>query len=376
MSAPVPVVVIGVGRVARAVHLRLLPDLPDDLTLAAVVDTDPGRARAADRAGLPVVADIAAAVRAGARAAICATPWPTHVRVVGECLDRRIPVLCEKPVSLDPAELVWLRERERATGLTVTVGYMKRHDPVVEHFVELARAADDEARLVSVQVVDPNAPHQVSHLLPSSVPGLPPATGADGDRAVGEILGPGSDPAVRAAYAHGLGGSLIHHVNLVNAVLDGSDGLAGRIRYASQWDGGRAVTGEWQPSARLTVRLCHVWVPRHRRYRETVELVTESGWTRLSLPSPYSRDEGAVLVTERWDAAGALNHRSTITGATAQTGFLIQLRRWAAALRGDGRSALPGLPEAERDLRVVLEAAAVLAARTPGRAAEPVVGIA
>jgi hypothetical protein len=360
MRSPVPVAVVGAGRVAQAVYLRLLRDLPEDFVLTAVVETDRERA-AALRLQCPgslVTADLGAAVRAGARAAVCATPWPTHGQIVGECLDLGLPVLCEKPVSLDPDEVTRLRGRERATGLPVVVGYMKRHDPVVNAFVRFARESLPELRLISVRAVDPNAPHQVSHLVrPAVLSGRLAATEA-ADSAVGHILGPRADRAIRTAYAHGLAGSLIHHVNLVGAVLDGSGAaLLGRLSHVSQWDDGRSVQCGWQPSGTFAVQFHHVRVPWHRRYREVVEVVTERRWARLRLPSPYSRDDGAVLETERWDDDAQLSVRSTTDAVPGETGFLVQLRRWAAALRAGHTDGMPGLADAHRDILVMHEAA-------------------
>lgn len=360
MRSPLPVAVVGAGRVAQAVYLRLIRDLPEDFALTAVVETDKERAAALRRqwSGPLVTGDLSEAVRAGARAAVCATPWPTHGRVVGECLDLGLPVLCEKPVSLDPDEVARLRGREDATGLPVAVGYMKRHDPVVNAFVRFARESLPELRLISVRAADPNAPHQVSHLVPQTVLGGRSSATEAADSAVREILGPRADQAVRTAYAHGLAGSLIHHVNLVNAVLDGSGtALLGRLSHVSQWDDGRSVQCGWQPSRGFAVQFHHVRVPWHRRYREVVEVVTERRWARLRLPSPYSRDDGAVLETERWDDEAQLSVRSTTEAVPGETGFLVQLRRWAAALRAGQTDGMPGLADAHRDILVVHEAA-------------------
>jgi predicted dehydrogenase len=379
MHSPLPVAVVGAGRVAQAVYLRLLRDLSEDFVLTAVVETDKDRAAAVRRQcpGPLVTADLGEAVRAGARAAVCATPWPTHGHVVGECLDLDLPVLCEKPVSLDPDEVARLRRREHATGLPVVVGYMKRHDPVVDAFVRFARESLPELRLISVRVVDPNAPHQVSHLAPPAVLNGRSAATEAADRAVRDILGPLADRAVRTAYAHGLAGSLIHHVNLVNAVLDGSGtALLGRLSHVSQWDGGRSVQCGWQPSGAFGVQFHHVRVPGHRRYREVVEVVTERRWARLRLPSPYSRDDGAVLETEWWDDDAQLSIRSATNAVPGETGFLVQLRRWAAALRAGHTDGMPGLADAHRDILVVHEAATSLI-RSPAvplaRLADPAV---
>lgn len=363
MSQPVPVAIIGAGRVAHAVYLRLLPDLASEFRLVAVVETDQLRADLvkAMHSGLLVTGDLEVAVAAGARAAICATPWATHARVVGACLDLGLAVLCEKPVSLDLAEIIWLREREHVTGLPVAVGYMKRHDPAVAAFVEVARDSMNEARLMTVRVIDPNAPHQVTHLMPAEVLVRSIRAQDAADRIVGRLL-PSASQALRTAYAHGLGGSLIHHVNLLNAIFAGSDRtLLGGLSHASHWDEGRSISCEWQPSGALTVQASHVRVPGHLLYREAVELVSEHGWARLELPSPYSRDVGGRLETQRWDGKSGLSTRTAHEPALGQTGFLQQLLAWAQSLRDGQLDRLPGLAEAQQDLIVVREAAERLA---------------
>ncbi|MEC3996985.1 Gfo/Idh/MocA family oxidoreductase [Actinacidiphila sp. DG2A-62] len=224
--APLPVVLVGAGKVAHAAHLREIRDLPDALRLAAVVEHDPDRL-AAVRAGFPaaaVCADLAEAVRAGARAALVCTPWWTHASVLAACLDLGLPVLCEKPVSLDLAEIDALIAAERAAGVPVAAGDMKRHDPVVALFVAHCREHLDRARRLAVDIHDPNAPHQVAHLLPYQPPPFGPQPPA-ARRALAAALGPQVGPGQREAYARGLGGSLIHQVNIVHAALAGS-GLA------------------------------------------------------------------------------------------------------------------------------------------------------
>src|SRR5258706_611732 len=110
MTAALPVVVIGAGRVARAVHLPLLRGMPERFAVAAVVETDPpAAARVAAEIPTPEVFDnLETAVKAGARAVLCATPWPPHAAVTHAAIDLGLPVLCEKPVSLDPNELAGL----------------------------------------------------------------------------------------------------------------------------------------------------------------------------------------------------------------------------------------------------------------------------
>lgn len=356
MRSRIPVALIGAGRVAHAAYRPLLLGADEPLRLVAVVETDPVRAAAVadDWAGVPVEADIQSAVKRGARAVVCATPWFTHRAVVDECLQHGLHVLCEKPVSVDPAEISQLRERESATGLPVAVGYMKRHSDVVADLVERAAADLGAARELTVDVVDPNAPHQIAHLVPAAVLHRPPPSPVALDIAARML--PGAPEAHREALLHGLGGSLVHHVNIVHAVLERSGlELAGNLVYATQWADGSAVACGWRPRSDLVVRLSHVRVPRHRRYSEEIRLVTESSALSVSLPSPYAREETGVLTSTTWDGSGreqTVVHRGRVAGSP----FVAQLAAWSAMIEGRG-PALPGLAEAYRDATVIHEVA-------------------
>lgn len=363
VAAPVPVVLVGAGKVAHAAHLREIRDLPAELRLAAVVESDPAHIAALRASGfgeVPVRGSVAEAVRAGARAALVCTPWWTHRAVVEECLAAGLPVLCEKPVSLDLGEVDALAAAELRTGLPVAAGYMKRHDPVVRFFLDHCRERLDRARRLTVDIHDPNAPHQVAHLLPYEPPPFGPQP-APAREALARALGPESTGAQREAYARGLGGSLIHQVNLVHAVLAGSGReLAGRLLHADGWAAGAGVSCRWRPDDGLVVDLTHQRVPGHRRYREVLEFTAEDGVATLSLPSPYARDETATLTVETWDAGSGLAERRVRTAEPGHTGFRRQLVAWARQLSGEG-GALPGLADVRRDARAVREAALRLA---------------
>lgn len=355
MSDPLPLVLIGAGRVAHAVYLPLLTRPGQRFELVAVVEPDRVRASTVtDRyPGVRVEPDLGSALRRGdAHAAICATPWYTHLAVVRECLDRGLHVLCEKPVSLDPDEIEDLRAAERDTGRTVAVGYMKRHSPLVSGFIHRA-ARLGEARELAVRIVDPNAAHQIAHLVPPEVlrRGQPPG----GASAIVERLTGDAPRAHREALAHGLGGSLVHQVNIAHTVLDqlGLD-LTGNLVYATTWAGGSAVACGWRPREDLLVRLGHVRAPRHHRYTETIELVTGTSRLSLSLPSPYARDEAGELTFTEWDDTGR-ERVEVWRPPLAESAFDNQLSAWASMLDGTG-PVLPGLAEAHRDAVVILQA--------------------
>jgi predicted dehydrogenase len=368
--APVRVVVIGAGKVAHAAHLREIRDLPHLIRPVAVIDPDPGQ-RAALMAGFPRVAVCSTpqeSVWAGATAALVLSPWWTHRDAVLGCLDAGLPVLCEKPVSLDPAEIDELIAAEVRTGVPVTAGYMKRHDPVVQLFVEHCREHAHTARRIAVDIHDPNAPHLVDHLVPYPPPPFgpqpPPAR-----EALARALGPGASALQSEVYARGLGGSLIHQVNIVHAALEGTGReLYGSLEHSMQWAGGSAVSCRWRPDDDLVVEVSHLRLPAHRRYRETIEFTGTDSVATLTLPSPYARDEGATLHIDTWDARTGMATRRTHQAGPARIGFREQLRAWTRSVSWipnpgprpaprPGIWPLPGLREVRADALAVREAA-------------------
>jgi hypothetical protein len=363
MTPPIPVAVVGAGRVARAVHLPLILLRPDLFRLTAVVETDPANAAsfAAERPGIPVSSTVAAALDEGVRALVCATPWPSHRSVVTEALRHGVHVLTEKPVSLDPADLQALIEAERRSSGTVTVGYMKRHDPAAVRFIEAVAGRLERLRRISVDIVDPDSPRQVAHRLASPVE--PSAdTRAASQRAVRRLLD-GADDSQRAVYARGLGGSLIHQINLVHAVLaDSPYRLLGRLRYSTHWADGTAVSCGWWPAESFGVQLSHLRAPDAPGYLERIEAVADDRRFLLRAPSPYLLEQ-PMTFTE----VGP-NRVSEYTASPRQHGFARQLECWAAGIRGESVG-LPGLAEALRDLLVVREAA--LASTGPAGARQP-----
>ncbi|ANP50334.1 putative dehydrogenase [Streptomyces griseochromogenes] len=349
--APVPVAVVGGGRVARAVHIPLLLMKPASFRLVAVVETDRHKAASLKREypALDVVTDPGAAFAAGARCLICATPWPTHRDVVTEALRQGLHVLTEKPVSLDPADIAALLEAERSSAGRVTVGYMKRHDPAAARFVDAVSTRIHRLRRVSVDIVDPDSPRQVAHrmatpLEPSAV------TRAAAEQTVSALLADASD-GQRAVYSRGLGGSLIHQINLIHAALSGSPyRLLGRIGHSTHWAGGAAVSCGWWPTDDFGVQMTHVRAPLAPGYVEVIEAVADDCRLTLRAPSPYLLEQSMTFTEEN---SGGVH---TCPGQPHHNGFVRQLEAWGESLRTESHT-LPGLDEALLDLEVVREAA-------------------
>jgi predicted dehydrogenase len=125
---PIRVAVVGAGSFGRN-HMRVLRELPG-AALAAVVDSDAGRAAeaaaafecpVADLAGLPALAD----------AAVVAVPTVAHAGVGCALMKAGLDVLVEKPIapSLDAA--MRLLDAAKANSRILQVGHLERFNPAV-----------------------------------------------------------------------------------------------------------------------------------------------------------------------------------------------------------------------------------------------------
>jgi myo-inositol 2-dehydrogenase/D-chiro-inositol 1-dehydrogenase len=73
-------------------------------------------------------------------AAILASPTPTHARLLDAAIDAGLPVLCEKPIDLDIAQVESLRPKASAASAVITLGFNRRFDP---KFADLQRRVAD-----------------------------------------------------------------------------------------------------------------------------------------------------------------------------------------------------------------------------------------
>ncbi|MFF4949712.1 Gfo/Idh/MocA family protein [Streptomyces chattanoogensis] len=125
------VAVIGTGRMG-ADHVRRINEVISGARVAAVVDLDEARVKTvADGIdGCTPYTDPAAAMADPAvDAVLIASPGPAHEAALLGAFARDLPVLCEKPLTPDPASALRVLEAEQALGhRLVQVGFMRRYD--------------------------------------------------------------------------------------------------------------------------------------------------------------------------------------------------------------------------------------------------------
>jgi len=150
--------VIGAGRIG-SMHAELLARQVPGARLTAVTDADEDTARSiAERLGAthaPTVADVFEDADA---VAIC-TPTATHAQLIVDAARAGKAIFCEKPVSLDLAEVDRALDAVEEAGVPFQIGFNRRFDP--GHAAVAAAVADGtvgEPQLARISSRDPAPP--------------------------------------------------------------------------------------------------------------------------------------------------------------------------------------------------------------------------
>lgn len=152
---------IGSGRIGQ-VHAASIAADPDAV-LARVADPNlAGAQHVAARCGGIATDSIDQVLdSADVDAVLVASPTPTHLSLIEACVDRGLPVLCEKPIDLDISRVDGLRAKVAASSVPVALGFNQRFDPAF---------ADARRRVASGEI------GSLEHLaITSRDPGPPPA---------------------------------------------------------------------------------------------------------------------------------------------------------------------------------------------------------
>jgi UDP-N-acetylglucosamine 3-dehydrogenase len=129
-------VLIGAGKMGKN-HLRVLGEDPR-FDVVAVVDP-----RAADMFSAPkfkVAPSLEALGELAWDCAVVAAPTPLHFQIGRDLIQRKKPILMEKPLAATPAECDELVSMIDASGVPVGVGHLERFNPAVRKVSELIRS--------------------------------------------------------------------------------------------------------------------------------------------------------------------------------------------------------------------------------------------
>lgn len=123
------VAVVGVGAMGQN-HARVYSELGE---LVGLADADLEAAkRTAKRFGGKAVGSVQELLRLKPEAVTVATPTASHSAVAAELLDAGVHLLVEKPLAATVDQAEKIDAKARAAGLTLAVGHIERHNPVVK----------------------------------------------------------------------------------------------------------------------------------------------------------------------------------------------------------------------------------------------------
>jgi predicted dehydrogenase len=152
--------VIGVGHLGRH-HARILASLPD-VQLTGVVDINGRRAQEiASQYGATAYTDLRAVIGL-VDAVTIAAPTEAHAAIAAACLEQRVHVLVEKPMTATTAEADRLLSLAEAQQVVLAIGHTERFNPAVAfvkpllpapRFIEVHRLGTFPERSLDIDVV-------------------------------------------------------------------------------------------------------------------------------------------------------------------------------------------------------------------------------
>ena len=150
--------VIGVGRIGR-LHAGLLARQVPGAALAAICDTDVRRAHeVGDELGVPVADSVGELLASVDAVAICSST-ATHADLIVAAARAGRAIFCEKPLSLDLAELDRALAATAEAGVALQIGFNRRYDPAHRSVREaVASGTIGEPHLVRISSRDPAPP--------------------------------------------------------------------------------------------------------------------------------------------------------------------------------------------------------------------------
>ena len=130
---PLRIAVAGAGQFGRR-HMETIRNEPL-AQLAAVADP-----ALKEKLAVPCFADVREMLdKVKPEAVIIATPNQHHVSVGLACVERRVPMLVEKPIAGTVEDSLTLVEAADRAGVPLLVGHHRRHNPLVEKAREMVQ---------------------------------------------------------------------------------------------------------------------------------------------------------------------------------------------------------------------------------------------
>lgn len=158
-NGPLRVGVVGVGRMGRT-HAELLATRVPGAAVAAVADADRQVAESVAAAlGVPAMGSDELIASGDVDAVALCSSTDTHVGLIIRACEAGKPVFCEKPISLDLAEVDRGLAAVESSGTFFMIGFNRRFDPAHQAVRDaVVRGEVGEPHLVRISSRDPAPP--------------------------------------------------------------------------------------------------------------------------------------------------------------------------------------------------------------------------
>jgi predicted dehydrogenase len=360
--------VVGCGLVAQLMHLHYLRELGDRFVIAALCDVSAGT--------LAAVADTYDVARRytdwrrllddGAIDALMVLTSTSHAEPAIAAFEQGLHVFVEKPMAVTLGEADRMIDAGRRAGRTLTVGYMKRHDPAYALVGDALGTLRDLRHVGITTLESPIGPY-VEHESIKRVADLSDELIRDWAdtrrRLTAEALGQQVDDITVAAYHDLLLDSAIHELNLLRGLLGDPEA----VLLAEFWDAGRSMHVVLAYPGELRVSFSFVWLEELPEYVQELAFRGPAARLTVRFPSPFLRNAPTTAYLERHD--GAALHREQII-ASYDEAFRRELLHFRDTVV-DGRLPLTSPEAARGDIAL---AGLIARAWLTGRP-QPVVGL-
>lgn len=364
MSQRVRVAVVGLGTVARAVHLPIMSRRSDCFEIVGICDLSPGAVTAAgERFSIAPERRFTALEhmldRVRADALVVLTSG-SHTSAALDALDRGLAVLCEKPLAMTRREADLLAAAIGGRTDRLMLAYMKLYDPAVRRAVDRV-AARPRPRAVDVTVLHPSGAAQLlmSELGPGVFDDVPEQSLSDlhdSQRALEvEALGEAVAARLGSLYSAVLLGSVVHDLAVLRAL-----GIEiAVVDHADRWPIDTvpaSLTFHGRTADDVRVMVGWHYLHDYPTYREQVRWHDDLGSVELEFPSPYLLRAPTALREITAAGRGTADHRF----ASHVEAFEEELLAFQAMVTQSTAPAA-GVPEGRADIVTCQRVAAVLA---------------
>ncbi|WP_032990736.1 Gfo/Idh/MocA family protein [Rhizobium leguminosarum] len=357
MSKIINIGVIGCGEAAQILHIPTLRELSDRFAITALCDASPkvvaGVGALVPGATLYTDASVLLDDRS-VDAVVIANPNTYHAPVAIEAMEKGKHVLIEKPMCMTLSEADLLAEAERRTGVTVQVGYMRRHAPAFDEAVALVAPLRGKINFARVHdIIGPNDSF-ISATVPvirgSDIPqSVLDRTNSETRAKLTEAIGT-DDEQLGRVYSLLLGLSS-HDISAMRELI----GLPKGVIHANHRRSGHFITAAFDYGDFICQ--FETGIDAMARFDAHLEVYTPELVVRVDYDTPYIRHQPARLALTSANTQHGVAH--SVGHKTRGDSFVIEWTRFHAAIV-EGTAHKTTIADAREDLELFAKMMAVM----------------